>query len=794
MCLEGVCYERPSDGLDAGDGGIDSGVDAGPPVLCAEGCAEWQTCKPTGPATGVCADVAIEAVAPAEGAVVAGTARIIFKFQVTQWDGGVLERESIPVLAVEGGISGPATLNRVGNAFQAEFVPANQLGQQSVTAGWVAVNSTITVNTQSCDVACAEWQECLPTPDGGTCGDLDVHVSIVRPVGLTVGTNAAVTIEATVWRVDGGALPANVPFRTANGLKGVIAPVLPATSFSAVIDGGSQEGDIGITLGWEDGGFVVSGKYTVDATPPTLALVMGSDGGAYQRDAVVPAIVTSNEDVVDAGLTLGGVTMARTAISNCPSFGGTTGAKACFLLDFSQPVLRALDGGFDVGLSGTDAYGNSGPTAGPTLPVTRVRWTATPTAHQVQALAVGSDGTLYVGMGFAATELISLSPASGAVLQSSNPGEVQSLAVAPGAGGDVVYLAFNTSAGSIGAVESTTLVKGSVLKPACEGVPGSRTYSGIALYRASGGTVLAVGSVNSSGYGCVYNPAAQGATFNGTTYQFDAPVVTATGPTTASNIVISTATLTASLLHQDNTTGAWWQPVTLIANGVGNPAVGTALQLGSDTHTVPVGQALFLGSPLVGAGGATADAKLFTVENGNVGGGNLGGTTDKGLPVIASVNEGYVGAGASLVRFNPSDLSATAPSVHTLTSDAIRTSPILGAARPEGGGAEGYAVSKGGTLVVFSQGSNTDTWTAPLSFEAGSSVVTHPAMDCNRATLSRNTGVLYVGDDKGAVKAIVVDSPRLLDGAGVWPKYQRSAGNAGNDDTINFPTNWGGCP
>jgi hypothetical protein len=39
---------------------------------------------------------------------------------------------------------------------------------------------------------------------------------------------------------------------------------------------------------------------------------------------------------------------------------------------------------------------------------------------------------------------------------------------------------------------------------------------------------------------------------------------------------------------------------------------------------------------------------------------------------------------------------------------------------------------------------------------------------------------------------VVVDSPRLLDTAGAWPKYQRTMGNAGNTDPA-FPVNWS-CP
>jgi hypothetical protein len=68
--------------------------------------------------------------------------------------------------------------------------------------------------------------------------------------------------------------------------------------------------------------------------------------------------------------------------------------------------------------------------------------------------------------------------------------------------------------------------------------------------------------------------------------------------------------------------------------------------------------------------------------------------------------------------------------------------------------------------------------------------------DCNRANPASKTGVLYVGSSGGStgkVLSIIVDSPKLLDTMGAWPKYQRTMGNAGNDDTY-FPTNWPSCP
>ncbi|MFZ5439267.1 MAG: hypothetical protein ACOZQL_04620 [Myxococcota bacterium] len=104
---------------------------------------------------------------------------------------------------------------------------------------------------------------------------------------------------------------------------------------------------------------------------------------------------------------------------------------------------------------------------------------------------------------------------------------------------------------------------------------------------------------------------------------------------------------------------------------------------------------------------------------------------------------------------------------------------------------EGYAVSKLGRLVVFRRGTS-ETWQAPLG--SGENVLTHPAFDCNRASPTTKTGILYVGTQSGKVFSIIVDSPKLLEGNDVWPKYQRTMGNAGNTDATNFPINWPSCP
>jgi hypothetical protein len=53
-------------------------------------------------------------------------------------------------------------------------------------------------------------------------------------------------------------------------------------------------------------------------------------------------------------------------------------------------------------------------------------------------------------------------------------------------------------------------------------------------------------------------------------------------------------------------------------------------------------------------------------------------------------------------------------------------------------------------------------------------------------------GTLYVVATDGTVAAILVDSQKLSTTA-PWPKWQRTAGNAGNTDSSLFPLN-PGCP
>lgn len=111
----------------------------------------------------------------------------------------------------------------------------------------------------------------------------------------------------------------------------------------------------------------------------------------------------------------------------------------------------------------------------------------------MQSLVLSSDGTLFVGTAVSASSgaLVSLDPATGAVLKMTGAGAIQSLAL----NGDVLYAAYNTPGGNIGGFVASSLAPQAF--PPCGG--GGPTYSGIALRKSGGANgVFAVGAINST--------------------------------------------------------------------------------------------------------------------------------------------------------------------------------------------------------------------------------------------------------------------------------------------------------
>jgi hypothetical protein len=727
--------------------------------------------------------------APTEGEVFGGGASVRLRATVLSFDGMAVDLPSIPASATPG-VTSPANLTRVmSGVFEGDFQLPSGAGAVTLEAGWPATKALRGVTVVTCSARCADFEECAPDVGGGTCRPLGLSLSFAAPNGETVAPNSGVTLRVTVARLDGGAFTTPIPFTMSGGAAASGTLTGSAGSFLAQVDAGAANGSRTLTAGWTDGGPVATANFTVDALPPRLSVVVGGDGGVFQRDELVLAVVRGDETLVDAGLTLNGVGMSSVPLTSCMSVGSFADGRRCFQLDLSAPPFPMFEGGMALGIGGVDAYGNAAVFADAGIvPVTRLRWARTVAAGaSVQALVVGSDGIVYAGTTLGVNgNLVKVTPAG--ELDASVPlGDVQSLAVDSRGGVDVVYAAFNTNRGNIGAVEAGTLAVGA-LSPSCAGAAGSRTYSGLALYRP-GAETFAIGSVNSvagvSGRGCLYLPTSGSAVPFGANADLDAALVPAAAPT-ATNVVVSGTT--ASFLRHTSS-GAAFVPVTL--NGVMPPTVGSAQGLTTNNAGAPTGQSRALDGNLISTRFGVDQQQVFLRGTTSDGAGNLGSNNDKGVAAVVSNNEAYVGMDSALVRFSPSLLSANSP-IETVTGDSIRTSPVLGAPRTSGAG-EGYAVSGAGRLLVFSHSGTASTtlWRFPLTV-AGESVNTHPAFDCNRRRSNSGTGTLYVGTSLGNVYAVVVDSPRLLDTAGAWPKYQRTMGNAGNTDPA-FPVNWS-CP
>jgi hypothetical protein len=787
-CEQNFCVRAEDGGKDSG---VDAGTDAG--TSCLGGCSAWQTCNPT-VVGGRCEDVRVRIVTPAtDGLEFGGGTSMTLGATVTQWDGGPYSVAQLPVV-VPAGATGPGMLQEttVGSGtYQGNYALANATGTLSFEVGWAGARDTRSIRVSACTVTCADWEACVPNADGGTCQSLNLSLTWLQPMqGATFGASGPV---ALALQVGGGSFTKPIPFSVAGG--GVASGTLMSSGVGNVWNGtatlGSTNGQRTLIAGWDGGPTSPALVVNVDALPPQLGLVVPGDGGAFQRDDVVYAVVTASEALSDAGVTLGGVDMARVANGQCATFGMTPDAAACFELDFSRPPFLSFDGGMGLTVSGVDLYANGASTGAGQRDVTRLRWARQLAAGQVvQALAVGSDGVVYAGTSAgAASNLMRVLPDGtvdgGAVF------DVQALAVDSRANVDTLYVAYNAgNRGNLMALEAQTLQ--AAFSAACQGAAGSRTYSGLALYRPASET-LAVGSINSvaavNGTGCLYRPTSGLAVGFGTNDDLDAPVVP-TAVSTAANVTIA-GSMAAFLKHTGS--GAFFVPVTL--NGTSTPVVGTAGLLNAVNPSV--GQARVPATADAGtliSTRAGAMSQLFLRGTAVPGEGTLGTPNDKGVAAIVDATEAYAGMGSTLVRFSPQSLSSSTE-VATVTGDFVRTSPVLGAARDGGSGGEGYAVSNLGTVIAFAQGSGTALWRSPGGVvTAGEHVNTHPTFDCNRARPASRTGVLYFGTDTGFLFAVVVDSPKLLDTPAAWPKYQRTQGNAGNTDSATFPINWPACP
>lgn len=526
-----------------------------------------------------------------------------------------------------------------------------------------------------------------------------------------------------------------------------------------------------------DAGFSASVDVSVDTDGPTVMATLPTS--VQQRDEVFPLNLTTSEPIE-----LSSVEVRLAGVRLDAATGACVANAGCWVVDMSVPALDAMTGSFAVSATATDLAGNTKVTALGSVGVTRKRWESEITTQELRAApAIGRDGTIYIGArGSALTgTLLALNPTDGGVKNSAALlGAIQSVATAVSNDAGLVYFTSNdATGGQVGSRSAEDLSLPSGIRPATSGNGVTPTYSALGLVEKSATEVGAIAVFNtevSAGRVVIYGSSSAPAGDNAVGSAFDfAPVPTPAS--VANNIVVDGSA--AYLITTLSGTGLNWQP---ISNVTGNPTAGVAVPLETGGRDCCLsGQAFLSGSSLVG-GTTVGSRQLYLVSAASMTRGDLGVAADYGTPVVSAIGDAFVGRGTNeLVRFNPSMLGSTGV---VLKSGAgiIRTSPVLGRARTGQAVGLGYAVNSTGTLFAFAQdgsaGSASDWGSA---FVGGSTVYAHPTLDCNRriGAATARTGVLYVvGSTK--VSAIVVDSPRLLDTVGSWPKYQRTAGNAGN--------------
>lgn len=796
MCLEGVCYERPSDGLDAGDGGIDSGVDAGPVVLCAEGCAAWQTCKPLTLATGVCVNATIRAVSPQENTRFTGGNPATFVFEVTQWDGGMWPGE-VP-FATSPGMTAPATLSRRATSFEAQVTLANTAGTQSVVAGWGAVDAGVTVVTEKCNVACSGFEECVADASGGACVDMGLTLAFTAPtLNQEFGpiNSGAVPLTLTVSRADGGPFAAPIPFAlsTGGGLRADGQLSKSGNVWTGSVDAGADDGTRTLFAGW-DGGPSTTSTFKVTATPPTLTLVSetapvrppnqtDSDGiRRWKKSEVATVRLVSNRDLLAAPLPVDFNNPA--AVSGPATCAEACDAPRCYCfavnlaqLPLAQSDSGALYGAAPVSLSRplTDVLGNSGTADAGLVPVTRLKWTrevSSGGASVPTAIALSPEGVILVGVSTALepplgpSVLTAISSDGGQNWQISSDDAITAGPIVATKG---VYYATRNSGASTSAVRLNPFIG---LPSSCASLGTNPTYIGDMALAAPGAN--------------------------------ESPLVVADDGTLTSRCNASGSSALAGGLGSSKTP-------TVVVEGdaayvAAKPARSTIWKFdGLDGFpaaqgTKTVGSLLsttnlFLASPdSVGGGGFTGGVFVFSDSGGSL---DAGATTNDapgsftgGAAVVGpgtSASEAVVFYGDSGGYVRSVVVSTAGPSFGARGTPVYQSGSVdFSVAAPVvGQGGHLYVVGGDSSVRVLTSSPLTEEW----RWIAPGPIRAQLNLDKNRDAASPcgagQPGVLYAlvsADSKTSVYAILVDS-QGVDAAAPWPRYQHNPANTGNRAT-----------
>ncbi len=645
--------------------------------------------------------------------------------------------------------------------------------------------------TMNCEEACIEGTGCVPffsgiqiiSPDAGTRlreGTVGLAVELVATNGVVV--EAADYPESLSYSIaDGGVV--DLPRQ---GLTSQYR-----TQYATTSCGNGRVLDWTVAL--QDGGLATSSSFECDGEAGSFIAPVFPAAPAVKRDSRILFEMNATEPLVGVSVRLDGELMESSTLGldggACAAFGG------CWFADFSKPSMPAVSATMVLTADGTDRVGFPATLAGVAIPVTRERWSVRlGGANEILAApAVGPDGFVYVGDVDSSTagSLHRLDPVTGAGHDAGVPiGAVQGVAVSRAtvddAGVSLVFVAYNdTSRGYVSALSSS--LSGTGLQLPCGASGADRVRVAPALVHLSSGRVAAV-SV-STGARAIRWETQDGCSFLPNS-GISTPASPHPRPTNA--VVVNSALDAGAVFIDENSLGHSLVAIDGVKDStlrLGSRAALDAGGLGAPSQTVLLGDSLVTNLlALDGTGVNRANPAIGPSARWN-------GSSSLGMVAVASNTEAYVGTGAEIARFSPTSggSSLAGLSVGGASGQTFPTAPVLLAAPQGSAAAWGYAVSENAKLVAFPlAGSTATSWSADL--RTSEQVYAHPGFGCNsRVDAAPGTGVLYVAYSDGYVQALIVDGPKLHDGPNAWPKYQRTMGNAGNDDTGFFPTNWA-CP
>ncbi len=813
---------------------------------CTPACAEWAACAPLSDAGLGCVPGVLVVTAPADGEPVPARGLVPLLARLELRDGGPwpISMATIPVTT-----SWDAGVVPLRTGVSGSVPAAAGPGFGSVTFGWVGdggpIPQTITRGVEFTDCAASfvskvqPWEKCVPTTDGGRREAVVLTVAFVSPDAGTIFGPGVVVPSTVVLTVaaDAGSFGGAVPWSGPGALSGIGN----TRSGSATTPMGN--GPFSLIAGW-DGGPSGSVTLQIDALGPVLTFKVADAGlPNWKRDERLLVQVESNELLSAAPVVLlagrdGGVTgVSAGSCGTCASL-----ACNCYELDLAVPDWPAtgMVTGFGLSATASDVFNNASSAVGPQVTVSRLKWRTSlvGVASLRAAPALDSQGNLYLGTEDPSApsgttgRLVSLNPADGG-MRTNFPiptGAVQSISIGQsriGAQlGEVVYLNSNVTAGS--RIDMFTTDGGPTGSSLVETM--QKTYSAMALFRADNNPTPNVGAA------AVFNTASllngfvgsaapnAAARYSSLSAEYVMPIPGASAPFSPVNGIVFGG-------------GGGTQLIFPTGNASTNPRrlqsrvfdrVGASWAAGA-TSTAPFGAAGVVANGLSAAGVTT----FLSIENASASppmraSTNLGGFVD--FPTFTSLDSAGPGVvtaasgpmfdsevlfGTNLVASSSTDWllttqanSATAAlpnmaggtMVAAGTAGRLLTSPVVGGGGlPHGtsGAADRvYVVLETGvvrSLVRSSSNPATQEWTATAVevFGGPKTVYAHPTLDCGtRPFVAGRPGVLYVVATDGTVAAIIVDSSKLSTTA-PWPKWQRTAGNAGNDDEALFPRNPG---